>query len=246
MYRILVVDAEESFHAWCRRLISQINAEAVILEEAYRPADARAKLRCMPLEMIIADIVQPGVAGLIEQIRAQSRHRPELLVVSAVCDAEYMRRAIQWQALDYLTKPVRGEEMAALLQGRIEARRQEARRTEVEQQPLVQAIHGMIEANGTHMYSVRELADQFGVTPNYLSYLFKKKTGTTFSAYQCEIKMEQARRLLADQPQMRVYEIASMLGYADEKYFSRVFGRFHRMTPSQYRVRMESESAWAL
>jgi AraC-like DNA-binding protein len=70
--------------------------------------------------------------------------------------------------------------------------------------------------------------------PHYFA-LFKRSVGTTPIDYFIKLRMEQARRLLAETP-WSIKEIASSLGYEDPLYFSRVFKAVTRATPSNYRV----------
>ncbi len=74
----------------------------------------------------------------------------------------------------------------------------------------------------------------FGLTGKYLSAFFKEKTGTNFSAYLEDLRMERAGELLKD-TRMTVEEIAAAVGYGNAKSFSRAFYRRMGQTPSQMR-----------
>lgn len=69
--------------------------------------------------------------------------------------------------------------------------------------------------------------------PHYFA-LFKRSIGTTPIDYFIKLRMEQARRLLAQTP-WSIKEIASSLGYEDPLYFSRVFKAVTQATPTDYR-----------
>lgn len=50
--------------------------------------------------------------------------------------------------------------------------------------------------------------------------------------------MEKAKILLSN-PQMRIADIAAMVGYEDEKYFSKVFKKQAGCSPGQYRKALD-------
>ncbi|CAG7654294.1 response regulator [Paenibacillus allorhizosphaerae] len=78
------------------------------------------------------------------------------------------------------------------------------------------------------------VADHVGVSPNYLSSLFKKETGSTFVEFITDRKLAQAKQWLAD-PHIPIYEVAERLGYHDRRYFREIFKKKNGMTPSGYR-----------
>lgn len=84
--------------------------------------------------------------------------------------------------------------------------------------------------------SLNDVAEELGITPGYLSRIFKKVTLQSFSDYIAETKIEEAKKLLL-QDNNRIYEVSGMLGYDDPYYFSKVFKRVTQMTPSEYIAR---------
>lgn len=79
-----------------------------------------------------------------------------------------------------------------------------------------------------------EIAGMLGVTPEYLGTQFHKDMGVNFSQYIRTVRMKKAKKLLLGTP-LKLYEIAKQVGYADPKYFSRVFKDVEGMLPKQYR-----------
>ena len=82
--------------------------------------------------------------------------------------------------------------------------------------------------------SVKVLADFVYLTPTYLSNLFKKSTGYTIGQYLLDVRMEAAKQLLRD-PEYKLYQVATMVGYEDSNYFTKIFKKKTDMTPSEYR-----------
>lgn len=82
--------------------------------------------------------------------------------------------------------------------------------------------------------TLQSLADRVFVTPNYLSMLFKTRTGKTFIETLTDIRIEKAKTML-EQTELRNYEICESIGYQDPRYFSKLFKQKVGLTPSEYR-----------
>ena len=72
------------------------------------------------------------------------------------------------------------------------------------------------------------------MNPNYVSQLFKKESGETFTHYITQLRMNDALRMLAT-TDLPVIHIAMEVGFNDYFYFLKLFKRLMHKTPSQYR-----------
>lgn len=78
------------------------------------------------------------------------------------------------------------------------------------------------------------LAEQVYLSPNYLSRLFKKETGTSIVKYITAYRLEKACELLR-QTNMKIVDIASETGYANFSYFCSIFRNYYGTTPAKFR-----------
>lgn len=92
--------------------------------------------------------------------------------------------------------------------------------------------------DGSYMLdiSIGQIAEQLNITPNYLSSLFHKKTGTTFMKYLTKVRMLKAKELLAN-PGMQVQQAAEKVGYYSTRHFTKLFKEFYGYYPSECRGR---------
>ncbi len=81
--------------------------------------------------------------------------------------------------------------------------------------------------------SLNWLADQFSLNPSYISAMFKKHLGFTWSAYLENVRMEKAVVLLQEE-HMTVKEVALKTGFANEGTFRRSFKRVYGMSPMEW------------
>ena len=84
------------------------------------------------------------------------------------------------------------------------------------------------------LLTIEEMALKIDLSTSYFSSLFRKATGTSPMEYFIRLKLEKACLFLADSD-MKIKNIAAMLGYQDPYHFSRLFKRHMNMSPDQYR-----------
>jgi len=82
--------------------------------------------------------------------------------------------------------------------------------------------------------TLSKIAAEIHVSQGYLSRIFMKHLGETFSEYVIRNKMNYAQKMLRF-TNKKVYEIAEELGYANSHYFSKLFKEKTGMSPMEYR-----------
>lgn len=82
----------------------------------------------------------------------------------------------------------------------------------------------------------RRLCEALFVSSSYLSKIFKQDTHETFVDYLAKFRIQKSLQLLAN-PEIRMYEIASQVGYKSQQYFSAAFKKILGVSPSEYRAR---------
>ena len=102
------------------------------------------------------------------------------------------------------------------------------------QQAYVQICKDYIGEHFAEPLSLKIVASTIGITPNYLSGLFVRYAGETFTSYLNKIRIEQVKRLM-EKPGCATGALGRRVGYDNESYFIRVFKKATGMTPSQYR-----------
>ncbi|MCQ6560646.1 response regulator [Paenibacillus mendelii] len=100
---------------------------------------------------------------------------------------------------------------------------------------LFQRIQGYIIANIGEPLTLSLLMDEFNISSTYLCNLFRIHCDQSFVEYFTDIRIQKAKELLHQHPDMQVKKISEIVGYLDFHYFSRVFKRSTGMTPSEYR-----------
>ena len=87
-----------------------------------------------------------------------------------------------------------------------------------------------------HLYSSIDLdfiAQKTFYSKTYLNNIFKKIIGYSIIQYYNHLKIKEAKKLLRED--VSVSAIADELGFESANYFTKVFKKFTKMTPSQYK-----------
>jgi two-component system response regulator YesN len=104
---------------------------------------------------------------------------------------------------------------------------------------IVGAVRKYIDDSYAQELSLTMLAERFHINAAYLSDLFKKHIGESFSEYWVHIRLSHAQNLLND-PKLRLSDIAELVGFSNASYFSSVFKKHFGISPNDYRAKTTS------
>jgi two-component system response regulator YesN len=103
---------------------------------------------------------------------------------------------------------------------------------------LVDNIVSYIENNYSDVdLSVAMIAEELGLTPAYLTKLFKEQTGEGIFDYISKLRIGKAMIMLKE-PKMNVKEVAEKVGYFNSNVFIRAFKKYVGVTPGKYKGRI--------
>ena len=101
--------------------------------------------------------------------------------------------------------------------------------------PTIRHAMVYIDSNLSGKLTLKTVAEQINLNPNYLSTMFKKATGKTITAYILQARMAEAAYLLTTGG-FSVQTTAAFCGIPDVQYFSKQFKRFYGQPPTVYRA----------
>lgn len=106
-------------------------------------------------------------------------------------------------------------------------------------QKMQQAV-AYIEENYAKDLNMAVVSNYISMNYSLFSYSFKQYTGSNFVNYLKDIRMRQAKRLLAE-TDLKIAEISQNVGYDNEKHFMKMFKASCGVSPSEYRKNMRQE-----
>lgn len=190
---------------------------------------------------LLVDVSRPGrwpaASGVADCCGRLGRLATGIHVFRTGTDEE-LHRAF-WTAADHLTAIESREEVAvtgALLSlvgicvRRLEGRGEGA----AVANDLAVKIRRLLLARVEDRLSITEIARELRVSPTSAKEAFRRAFGTGIIAYHNQLKMWQAKRLLADHT-LTVDQVSRRLGFSSHSYFSRVFQQHTGRSPTQFR-----------
>ncbi len=105
---------------------------------------------------------------------------------------------------------------------------------------MVSEIKGYIYENlGNYELNLKLVADRFYLNSSYLSRIFKKGTGISFSDYLIKIRMEKALAMLKTHD-YKAYQLAQEVGIPDPNYFVKCFKKIVGIPFAEYKQKSSS------
>ena len=91
-----------------------------------------------------------------------------------------------------------------------------------------------INAHYAEKITLEEMARRVYLSPPYFSRVFKEETGEAFTAYLNRIRIDRSKELLRHKS-IRLADIALLVGFEDQSYYSKVFKKLEGITPLRFR-----------
>ena len=235
--RVLLVDDEIMIREGFNHLFDWEAHDCQVVGEAADGMEAMNQIDALQPDIVIMDINIPIMNGL-KVIQCSRMKHPEIafVIVSGYDDFSYCREALRLKITDYILKPVNYEEFGACIDNlKIALFRQQLpqEETQGEERPIM-AITRYLQEHLSEDISLSVLAEEFHLSAQYISQLFKSEIGVNFLAYLTNIRMERAKKLLLSTA-LSIGEISEQLGFGDYRVFTKVFKKSEGVTPSQYR-----------
>lgn len=251
MWKVLLVEDEVFVRESVREIIAWEELGFTVSGEAGNGAEALELIREDAPDLVISDIVMPEMDG-VELLRRTREEGFDSRFVMLTCmnDFENVRQAMEYGASNYILKLSMSvnslRDTLRKISGELEKNRkvepdspQESTppppaHEEITSHPEIQKILHYLHEHYAEDITVKSMSQYVTMAENYVSTLFKKKTGHTLIHYLHRVRVDQAIRLLTGSD-LPVYEIGNRVGFVSDNYFIKIFKRLTTQTPSQYR-----------
>ena len=235
--RVLLVDDEIIIREGFKRLFDWEAHDCEVVGEAADGMEALAQIDALRPDLVIMDINIPIMSGL-KVIQLSRIKHPQIayVIVSGYDDFSYCQQALRLQITDYILKPVNYEEFGTCIDNLKIAlfQRKAPTQTNVPEERTITGITRYLQEHLAEDISLSVLAEEFHLSSQYISQLFKSEIGVNFLAYLTNIRMEKAKKLLLS-TSLSISEVSERSGYGDYRVFTKVFKKSEGITPSQYR-----------
>lgn len=247
MKSMVIIDDESVVIEAIEMMVQRAGLDYRIVGTADNGVDGLHTVRRLRPDVVITDIRMPGMDGLtlIEQT-TQELPLCVFIVISGYREFEYAHKAISLNVSDYIEKPIDYQSVVAALMradNLLDARRKvhkiknvdrarQMEKTEAQNAAIAKVLR-YIHENYAQEFGLDELSELVGMTPAYLSGLFKENTGTSYVKCLTAVRMNNAKRML--QKGEKAMTVAEKVGYREYNYFCKVFKKLEGVTPTEFR-----------
>lgn len=81
-------------------------------------------------------------------------------------------------------------------------------------------------------FTIEELAAKLYTNKTYLSSFIREEYGMNFSGWIAHLRIEEAKRMMRENPDQKLIDVAFNVGFSSLAYFSSVFSKIEGVSPS--------------
>lgn len=180
---------------------------------------------------LLSDFPLYGNSGVIK-LPPQEQYKGEFLVRELIAEAQE-NGAGRDVMLESLLKQL------LLLLFRAQREQPEVKEDTSSVHKTISDIAAYVGRHYDHELRLHEVANQFFISPYYLSRKFKACTGFGFSEYVQLVRIREAQRLLRES-ELKIIEVAERVGIESVANFHKLFKATNGCSPLQYRKRQRA------
>ena len=210
------------------------------------------------IDLIISDVMMPEMDGfeLTKQLKEDPdyAHLP-IVLLTAKRDMDDEQRALLIGADDYLTKPFKLKDLKIRVDNIIQNRKRVKVENKVEEpqerQPheltpdelfLQRARQFVLDHLEDEDYDRDTLASNMGASASTLYNKLRAIANVNVTTFIRGIRMEEAKRIATENPNIRISDLAYRVGFRDPRYFSTTFKKHFGMQPTEFLDTLKQKS----
>ena len=211
--------------------------------------EALEMIRNKQIDLIISDIMMPEMDGyeLTKQLKDDPdyAHLP-IILLTAKREMDDEQRALLLGADDYLTKPFKLKELKIRVDNIIQNRKRV--RTENKEEPqeeepreltpdelfMQKARQKVLDHLEDDDYDRDALASDMGASASTLYNKLRAISNVNVTTFIRGIRMDEAKRIATENPDIRISDLAYRVGFRDPRYFSTTFKKHFGMQPTEF------------
>lgn len=195
-------------------------------------------------DIVVTDIQMPGMDGIaVCKYLSENYPKIQVIILTAYSDFEYAKKAIKYNACEYVLKISIVDELPEAIEKATEKLKSSKDVKEeqlIENTSLLNQVNEYIKKNYARRISLEEIAEAMHVNGSYLSRFYKNKTGKNLFDEICNLRIERSKEYL-ENTDMKAYEISEAVGFEDPGYFSKMFKKVTGLSPKDYRKQVVDE-----
>lgn len=237
MIKVGIVDDDKLARIGLTNLINWQSYDMEIVFDTSSGVDFIKYLENNIVNLAFIDLEMPGMFGLdlLKEIKIISPNT-YCVIVTMHDDFKYIQEALRIGVFDYIIKTDFGGNEILEIIDRIKMRLDNDNKDENGTNQCIYRAIEIIRDERSQYYTASEMSKKVNMSRSYFSTCFKQIVGSNFNEYIREEKIKCAKELLKED--IPIGEIAHLIGYSNEKYFSTIFKGATGLSPSDFRKKL--------
>ncbi len=256
MNKVLIVEDEDIIRKGLIYMVDWLKVNCIVVGEAVNGVDGLNKIRELKPDIVITDIRMPYKDGIEMLEESINEFDYEAIIISGYSEFGYAKKAITLGVNEYLLKPINFIDLYDVI-NKISSKIKSEDKIKNYYESLddiyiynevlnikhyelienktnyVSNILSYIEDNYRYRISLTDMSKKYDLSTVYLNSKFKEETNYTFNDFLNRYRILKAIEFLKN-GDLKIYEIAELVGFHDYKYFSKVFKKYIGDSPTNF------------
>ncbi|HHX52189.1 MAG TPA: response regulator [Erysipelothrix sp.] len=259
LYKVLIVEDEEIIRTSLVYDFPWKDHNCIVIGEASNGEGALSKIEEHDPDILLLDINMPIKDGIALLEETNEFYSFATIIISGYSSFEYAKRAISFDVVGYLTKPIDMEELSDFVekaklyvdnQNIISLNKEsinklkhleliEKKFSKKELESIVQDVLDIIHADYKKRITMNYLSEKLHYSETFINRKFKEGMNTTINEYLNKYRIQVAINMIRNNKNYSIRELAYESGIPDYKYFNSVFRKYIGMSVKEFIINVK-------
>ena len=248
MFKLIIVEDEHLIRKWLEIAVDYSALGIQVVGTASHGQEGMELIQKLKPHIVLTDITMP-IMDAFMMFEATKSLPYEKVILSGYDDFQNAKKAMQYGAVDFLSKPIDTKELTECLQ-KIVLRLQGSTYQETPfleeyqtlltsiqqvdtQNQIIQQIISFVHKHYAEHFTIATIAEALNYSESYLYRVIKEDFPMTLNEYILQYRLKQAIDKMAESPNSPLSDISDQVGFSDYKYFAKVFKKYLHISPKE-------------
>ena len=250
MLKVLVVEDEQYQRKGLVKTFPWQAFNCEVIGAASNGLEGLEMIKLNKPDIVFTDIKMPFMDGITMLEKGREYKNYKSVIISGYGEFKLAQKAINLGVDAYLLKPIDVHDFNEVMDKIVQEIGGNNYDEELNELKIVFPEIKELDSKGIEVctYVIKHyseqitasmISDALSISDDSIYKIMTKNIGVSLKVFLVKYRLFQACRLLREDPFTKVYEIASMVGFTNYKYFHSVFIRTFGISPTEYRMKSE-------
>ena len=251
MFKLIIVEDEHLIRKWLEIAVDYSALGIQVVGTASHGQEGMKLIQEKEPHIVLTDITMP-IMDAFMMFEATRTLSYEKVILSGYNDFQNAKKAMQFGAVDFLSKPINVTELTECLEKvtlRLKMTQHQSNPflqdyqtfiTSLQkinpQNQLIQQILEFVHLHYSEHFTISTIAENLGYSESYLYKVIKEDFPMTLNEYILRYRLKQAIDKMAESPNSPLSDISEQVGFSDYKYFAKVFKKYLHISPKELKL----------